>query len=709
MNLRQLLSTFWPAGQQLNQLFVDDRQRVAILLLPIFSLFTVIAGGFVLITPWLYPTPQIPLVAALIMTAVFGGGAWLVQRGAIYLAGGVVCGVLWLVITLVALCSGGVQSSAVLHYIMVMLLAEISFGRRGAIGAMAATTATIGLLWLLEVSGHLPVGSLLTTPLAYAFMLLAILLLTGIILVIVDIQLSAAFLAVQQEINERSRTEQRLRMALLAARAGAWEWDAPSRTVRWSPENYPLLGLNPQTDTLTFRRWREQVHAEDRAALQAAIDRSIQQHAEFEIEFRVVLPDGTLRWLRGIGQPMINAEGALQGMYGLQIDVTAHKTMEAELRRSELYYRSLVNDLPAMVCRFQSDGTLTFVNDLYCQLFQRTRDELIGFNFYDLIPPPQRALVAEGIAQLSPTQPVMEHEHEVLHPDGSIGWQRWVNRLLLDERGQPVEYQALGMDITARKRAELERERLITELEARNAELEQFTYTVSHDLKSPLITIKGFASYIERDLAAGKLERIPSDLQRIISAADRMYQLLEDLLHLSRAGRQLNPPERIGLGLLISEAAAAVSGRLAERNVYLHLPPNLPEIYGDRTRLREVFQNLIDNAAKFMGGQPNPQIWIEARAADDPHFVLVSVRDNGIGIDPRYTQRIFGLFERLEQRVEGTGIGLTLVRRIVEAHGGKIWVESEGLGSGSTFYLTLPTALQTSAPAERINSHESKH
>ncbi len=138
-----------------------------------------------------------------------------------------------------------------------------------------------------------------------------------------------------------------------------------------------------------------------------------------------------------------------------------------------------------------------------------------------------------------------------------------------------------------------------------------------------------------------------------------------------------------------------MSGRLAERNVYLHLPPNLPEIYVDRTRLREVFQNLIDNAAKFMGDQPSPQIWIEARADDNPQFVLVSVRDNGVGIDPRHTQRIFSLFERLDQRVEGTGIGLTLVRRIVEAHGGKIWVESEGLGRGSTFYLTLPTALPT--------------
>ncbi|ACL23494.1 PAS/PAC sensor signal transduction histidine kinase [Chloroflexus aggregans DSM 9485] len=404
----------------------------------------------------------------------------------------------------------------------------------------------------------------------------------------------------------------------------------------------------------------------------------------------MVLPDGSIRWLLAVGQPIRNADGSLRGIAGLQIDITARKQIEAELERSELYYRSLVEDLPAMVCRFRPDGTLTFVNQLYCEAFKRSRAELIGFNFYDLIPLSQRAAVAAGIAQLSVARPVMVHEHEVIHPDGSIGWQRWINRLLLTTDSEPVEYQALGIDITDRKRAEIEREQLIAELAARNETLEQFSYTVSHDLKSPLITIKGFAGYIQQDLRAGKLDRIPDDLQRIIAAADRMHQLLEDLLHLAQAGRQLSTPERIKLSVLIGEAAAAVSARLAERNVLLHVPPNLPEVIGDRTRLREVFQNLLDNAAKFMGDQPSPQIWIEAQPAENPNFLLVSVHDNGIGIDPRHHQRIFGLFERLDQRIEGTGIGLTLVRKIVEAHGGKIWVQSDGLGQGTTFYFTLP-------------------
>jgi len=691
MNLHRFLSTIWPADRHLELLSGNERQRVAFLLSPIFAVFTIITAIYSIITPWIYSTPAIPLIASAIMIIVFATGAWLVQRGAIYVASGLVCIVIWLIVTFIVFFTGGLQSSVLLNYVIVILLAGVGFGWRGIISAVLASGTAISAILFLTITNRLPTTTpLLESPLAYAVTMLVILLLAGTILSVADIQLVTAIKATRAKNIERERAEQQLRQALLAARAGAWEWDAVNRTIRWSPENYPLLGMNPDQDRLNFRTWIERVHPDDRQALQEAIDRAIHGRQEFAVEFRVIWPDGSIHWLRGIGQPLVQPDGSVQGMYGLQIDITAQKAIEIELARSELYYRTLVEDLPALVCRFRADGTLTFVNDLYCQTFQRSRDELIGFNFYELIPPEQRERVAADIALLSREQPTIEHEHEVIHPDGSIGWQRWVNRLLFDEYGEPFEYQAVGMDITVRKRAEIEREHLLRELTARNSELEQFTYTVSHDLKSPLITIKGFAGYIERDLAAGRLERIPADIQRIKVAADRMYQLLEDLLNLSRAGRQLNQPSRIGLGLLISEAAAAVSGRLAERNVYLHLPPNLPEIYGDRTRLREVFQNLIDNAAKFMGDQPNPQIWIEARRADLPGFVLVSVRDNGIGIEPRYLQRVFGLFERLNAQVDGTGIGLALARRIVEAHGGKIWVESEGLGKGTTFYLTLP-------------------
>jgi signal transduction histidine kinase len=242
-------------------------------------------------------------------------------------------------------------------------------------------------------------------------------------------------------------------------------------------------------------------------------------------------------------------------------------------------------------------------------------------------------------------------------------------------------------DITERKLIEKEREALITKLEAQNAQLERFAYTVSHDLKSPLITIKGFVGILQQDLAKGDSAPVEDDLARISNAADKMNQLLKDLLDLSRIGRLVNPPEDVPLGKLAHEAFELVSGQVEDRGVQVDISPDLPVVYGDRLRLLEVLQNLIDNAAKYMGDQPQPRIEIGSRRDGDE--TVYYVRDNGIGINPSYHQRIFGLFDQLDQKAEGSGIGLTLVKRIVETHGGRIWVESEGQGEGSTFCFTI--------------------
>jgi GAF domain-containing protein/two-component sensor histidine kinase len=243
----------------------------------------------------------------------------------------------------------------------------------------------------------------------------------------------------------------------------------------------------------------------------------------------------------------------------------------------------------------------------------------------------------------------------------------------------------------ARLRSSAEQEALILDLEAKNAELERFTYTVSHDLKSPLITIRGFLGFVEQDAVAGNLDRLHLDMERISSATDKMHRLLNDLLELSRIGRLMSPAQAVSFEVIVREAIELVRGRIAARGVQIIIEPDLPVVYGDRTRLVEVVQNLVDNAAKFIGQQEEPRIDIGQRGHDPDGHPLFFVRDNGLGIDVAYHSKVFGLFDKLDVHSEGTGVGLTLVKRIVEVHGGTIWVESAGLNQGSTFYFSLPT------------------
>ena len=241
-------------------------------------------------------------------------------------------------------------------------------------------------------------------------------------------------------------------------------------------------------------------------------------------------------------------------------------------------------------------------------------------------------------------------------------------------------FLAVINDITVRKLAD-------DEIRQKNAELERFTYTVSHDLKSPLITIKSFSGSIKRDLTSGRYDRVEMDLDRIGTAADKMAALLDDLLKLSRVGRIVNTSVPVGMNELVDDVLTDLAGLLRENFVTVVVQPELPMVLCDRQRLAEVVQNLVENAVKYMGDPPEPRILFGMRNEYDKNIFFL--QDNGIGIDERYHQNIFGLFNKLNAKSAGTGIGLALVKRIIEVHGGEAWVESEGLGKGSTFCFTL--------------------
>jgi len=231
--------------------------------------------------------------------------------------------------------------------------------------------------------------------------------------------------------------------------------------------------------------------------------------------------------------------------------------------------------------------------------------------------------------------------------------------------------------------------KLADKLESKNTEMESFTYTVSHDLKSPLVTIQGFAGQIRKHLNDARLDDIEDCLNRITNAAKNMDMLLDDLLRLSRIGTVINPHEELRFEELASWAVELLAGIISERGVTVTIDPTGHIVHGDKARIREVFQNLIENAVKYGGDSPNPQIEIGTRVEGTE--TVFYVRDNGVGIDPVNLEKIFGLFHQLDQNAEGSGVGLAAVKRIVELHGGRIWAESEGLGRGATFRFTLPS------------------
>ncbi len=236
--------------------------------------------------------------------------------------------------------------------------------------------------------------------------------------------------------------------------------------------------------------------------------------------------------------------------------------------------------------------------------------------------------------------------------------------------------------------AEEERSQLTADLKERNEELERYAYTVSHDFKSPLYTILGFVGYIELDLERGKTGNIQKDLRTIKGAAHTMSNLLDDILNLSKVNLAQEPVQQTSLNDVVEEALNLVLLQVTEQGIDVKIEPDMPDIHAVYNRIVEVFENLIGNAAKFMGDQEKPKIEIGASRAGD--WVHCFVRDNGIGIEPKYLDRVFNLFERLESSTEGTGMGLAIVSRIVERHGGTISVESAGLGEGACLKFSLP-------------------
>lgn len=374
----------------------------------------------------------------------------------------------------------------------------------------------------------------------------------------------------------------------------------------------------------------------------------------------------------------------------IQMALYKHE-MEKKLKESEESFRTLAeNANDGILIGMDKEGAHAFANQRAAEIMGYSVAELLETSIKDLVHPEHVDKMQQRYRQrLEGKTLPKQYETLIVRKDGqSVPIELTASKTVW--QGQPANI-VIFRDITQRVQAEQERDSLIAELGAKNTELENFTRTVSHDLKSPLVTIQGFLNLLMQNVADGNTEQAESSAAYIFEAVEKMRQLLDELLKLSRIGHVVNPPEQVSMDDLAREAVDTLMGQIEERGARVAIGPTLQDnkalVYGDRVRLREVWENLLGNAVKYMGAQPDPRVELGLRRDGDE--TVFYVRDNGIGIDPRFHDKIFGLFDKLDPTTEGVGVGLAIVKRIIEVHGGRVWAESEGEGQGSVFCFTM--------------------
>jgi PAS domain S-box-containing protein len=418
------------------------------------------------------------------------------------------------------------------------------------------------------------------------------------------------------------------------------------------------------------------------------IVRGMQGESSHIDDMVVVRPDGTRTLLEIFGNPVFDSQDHIIASLVCFLDITERKKAEDALRDLNLYNRNLIEISIDPLVTISPEGKIQDVNIATETATGLKRDDLIGTDFSEYFTEPEKA--REGYLRVLSEGKVIDYPLEIRHLDGQVLPVLYNATVYRNGSGNIQGVFAAARDITERKRAEELRENLIAELGKKNDELDRFTYTVSHDLKSPLLSIRAFLALLEGDIKTGNTGGITHDIQRISESAEKMELLITTLLTLSRSGRSVSTALPVPLTDLAREAAGLLDVSLKQSGVRLVIPDNLPVVTGDRPRLLQVMTNLLDNAVKFMGGKEEPRIEITVRAGTGaPVFC---VRDNGMGIRQENLEKVFGLFERFSPDIPGTGIGLATVKRIIEAHGGKVWVESEGEGKGTTVCFTLPSA-----------------
>jgi PAS domain S-box-containing protein len=516
-----------------------------------------------------------------------------------------------------------------------------------------------------------------------------------------------AILGTFMDITELKRAEEALRESerryrLLAEKVSdvIWNMDMDLRITYISPSVTRLAGFSVEEAVgLTVEEFLAPASLEVvmKTFEEELPIRRIEQQDPFRsrtLELEVTRKDGSTVWTENTVSFLRAPDGRPIGIVGVTRDITERKQAEEALRESERRYRLLAENVTDVITCVDMNLRPTYLSPSITHLLGYSVEEAMARGIEESLTPASIEAITEALS----IEMALEHDQqkdqfrrrvqelEFYHKDGSTVWVEVMVSFLRNSEGQPVEVVSVLRDITERKQAREELHKTLTELERSNKELEQFAYVASHDLQEPLRMIASYVQLLARRYE-GQLDADADDfIAYAVGGASRMQKMINDLLTYSRVGTRGKPFQTTDCQAVLDQVLANLKVAVEESSAVVTYDP-LPMVIADESQMAQLFQNLIDNAIKFHD-EASPRVHISAKQKEKDW--VFSVRDNGIGIDPQYYQRIFMLFQSLHNREEysGTGMGLAICKRIVERHGGRIWVESE-LGKGSTFYFTI--------------------
>lgn len=486
-------------------------------------------------------------------------------------------------------------------------------------------------------------------------------------------------------------SEERFRQLAENIRDVFWLREIKTRRVIYvSPSYERVWGRSCQRLLDSPGDWIQAIHPDDRARVELEAERE-DSFGWFDAEYRLIRPDGTVRWVHDRGYPIFDDAGRLTRVAGIAEDITERVLAEQALRKSEARFRAVVEDQTEMISRFLPDGTLTWVNTPYARCFHKEPEDLIGVNFLQFIPETEREAMRQYLASFTPQHPTNTVEHQFIRPDGNLGWQQWTDRALFDQDGALVEFQSVGRDITERRQMQIELARFRDELAhaTRLSAMGEMAASIAHELNQPLAAIVNYASACKRLLAAEQpdLSRVVLYLQRQSDQAVRAGEIIRRIRGF--LGKKPTSRTTLDLNEILSDTVELLESDLVNNNVQLELDleNDMPRIIGDRIQVQQVVLNLVRNAMEAIVEADSPKRRIAVTAGSDGAVAYVLVADTGPGLGEADPEQVLEAF--YSTKGGGMGLGLAISRSIVEAHGGRLEVMNRPEG-GALARVTFP-------------------